>query len=126
MHLADEKKPKFQCDYKRCSRHTNPFLRQDHFRDHLRTFHLEDILRRGNPGNEEWWLKRSKRAMQGGWWRCSRCLLRVAQAEHGWLCAGCGNPCEKERREYRSRAALPADGVYSGGRRERGRGERSR
>ncbi len=80
----------------------NPFSRQDHYRDHLRTFHLEDIFRRGNRGDEEWWNTRSKRALHMGWWRCSRCLVRVSQAEHGWHCPGCRNMCEKERKEYRT------------------------
>lgn len=123
VHRDDDKKPKFQCDYKRCSRHGNPFLRQDHFRDHLRVFHLEDILRRGNRENEEWWAGRAARALHSGWWRCGRCLARVEQADNGWLCPDCGNRCEKERQEFRARTKVP-DGDC--GRKQRGKGARAR
>ncbi|KAK3906723.1 hypothetical protein C8A05DRAFT_40478 [Staphylotrichum tortipilum] len=123
VHLADAEKPKFQCDYKVCSRHANPFLRQDHFRDHLRVYHNEDILRRGNREDEVWWSTRARRALHSGWWRCSRCLVRVVQRDNGWVCPGCGNRCEKERQEHRSRAQPPPNGDSS--RRERGMGKRS-
>jgi hypothetical protein len=102
VHLDDNDKAKFLCDYKKCGRHTDPFFRQDHFRDHLRTYHKEDLLRRGNKGDDEWWTTRAPRAMYNGWWRCSRCLVRVRLDEYGWVCAaGCGTPCEKERQAYR-------------------------
>jgi hypothetical protein len=102
VHLDDDAKTKFLCDYKKCGRHTDPFFRQDHFRDHLRTYHKEDLLRRGNKGDDEWWTTRAPRAMYNGWWRCSRCLVRVGLDECGWVCAaGCGTPCEKERQAYR-------------------------
>lgn len=91
------------CDYKRCPRHKSPFLRQDHFRDHLRTYHKEDLLRRGISEDHEWWMSRSRHAMFGGWWRCNRCLVRrVNYAKHGFICPGCGNACETERQRYRT------------------------
>ncbi|KAK4240221.1 hypothetical protein C8A03DRAFT_13431 [Achaetomium macrosporum] len=100
-HVNEDKKTKYFCDYKRCSRHTTPFFRQDHFRDHLRTYHQEDLLRRGNKGDKEWWNSRAAHALNEGWWRCGRCLGRVRQAKHGFVCPSCGSPCESERQRYR-------------------------
>jgi len=101
VHLKDEQKTKYLCDHKKCPRHTNPFFRQDHFRDHLRISHMEDLLRRGNPGDTEWW---ASRAILNGWWRCNRCLIRVGLEDHGFVCHRCGNQCEKERQQYRMQA----------------------
>ncbi|KAK3305382.1 uncharacterized protein B0T15DRAFT_511304 [Chaetomium strumarium] len=100
-HEEEDKKTKYFCDYKRCSRHKTPFFRQDHFRDHLRTYHQEDLLRRGNKGDKKWWDSRAPHAVNEGWWRCGRCLGRVRQAKHGFVCPGCGSPCESERQRYR-------------------------
>ncbi|KAL2022021.1 hypothetical protein VTK56DRAFT_6261 [Thermocarpiscus australiensis] len=106
VHLDDSKKKKLMCDYKKCRRHTNPFYRQDHFRDHLRIYHKEDLLRRGNTEEPEWWASRSHRAMFAGWWRCNRCLVvRVRQDAHGFVCPGCGHPCEPERKAFREKFA---------------------
>ncbi|KAK4126670.1 hypothetical protein N657DRAFT_661066 [Parathielavia appendiculata] len=103
VHLGDDQKVKYLCDYKRCARHTLPFFRQDHFRDHLRIYHKEDLLRRGhNKADQAWWASRATQALQCGWWRCSRCLVRVSLGKHGFVCPGCGNPCEKERQHYRT------------------------
>ncbi|KAK4100068.1 hypothetical protein N658DRAFT_567759 [Parathielavia hyrcaniae] len=103
VHLGDDQKVKYLCDYRRCPRHLLPFFRQDHFRDHLRIFHKEDLLRRGhNKADPEWWASRAKQALGGGWWRCSRCLVRVSLSKQGFICPGCGNTCEKERQQYRT------------------------
>ncbi|KAK4154172.1 hypothetical protein C8A00DRAFT_14691 [Chaetomidium leptoderma] len=112
VHLDDDKKKKYPCDYKKCGRHAAPFFRQDHFRDHLRIYHKEDLLRRGNKGDEEWWATRAPRALNNGWWRCSRCLARVGLDKSGFVCAGCGNPCEKERQQYRTAAMAMADAEF--------------
>lgn len=104
VHVDDEAKKKFTCDYRKCPRHEKVFYRQDHFRDHLRDYHKEDLPRRGsNSGADgEWWGSRAPRAVLGGWWRCNRCLVvRVDQAACGFVCPGCGNPCEPERQKYR-------------------------
>lgn len=107
VHVDDEKKKKYMCDYRKCPRHDTPFFRQDHFRDHLRLYHKEDLLRRGTKPDREWWSSRSARAMFSGWWRCNRCLVvRVEQAKHGFVCPGCGNPCEAERRRERERMRM--------------------
>jgi hypothetical protein len=94
------------CDYKRCPRHKNPFHRADHFRDHLRDQHKEDLLKRGETTSPDarWWRERAHGAVYGGWWRCSKCFARVSVEKEGWQCgsaegsAGCGNHCETERR----------------------------
>lgn len=36
VHLPNEKKEQFFCDYKNCERSTDPFHRKDHCRDHFR------------------------------------------------------------------------------------------
>jgi hypothetical protein len=110
VHLGEEHKKKYACDYKKCARHDAPFFRQDHFRDHLRLFHKEDLLKRGSGApDRSWWESRSPRAMFAGWWRCNRCLVvRVDYERHGFVCPGCGNPCEAERQKYRMAAAAQA------------------
>ncbi|KAL2162383.1 hypothetical protein VTH06DRAFT_7296 [Thermothelomyces fergusii] len=105
MHLADDEKVRYFCDYKKCPRHTAPFFRQDHFRDHLREYHKEDLLRRGSKGDDEWWSSRSPHALHKGWWRCSRCLIRVRLDQDGFSCPNCTGSCEKERQERRNMAA---------------------
>jgi hypothetical protein len=106
----DQGKSKNFCDYKKCSRNTQPFYRQDHFRDHLRLYHKEDLLRRGNHGDAEWWASRSPICMINGWWRCNRCLIRVNITEHGFVCSGCGRACEKVRQERRMGTSSTEEG----------------
>lgn len=102
VHLADDEKKKFLCDYKRCPRHELPFYRQDHFRDHLRDFHKEDLLRRGNKADEKWWKSRATYAIFNNWWRCNRCLVtRVNLKTDGYVCPKCSMHCETERQRYR-------------------------
>ncbi|KAK4174414.1 zinc finger protein AEBP2 [Triangularia setosa] len=106
VHIDEDKKTKFICDYKKCPRHELPFYRQDHFRDHLRDFHKEDLLRRSKKENDKWWDTRAPRAVYSGWWRCNRCLMeRVQVAVDGYTCPGCGNPCESERARKREEYA---------------------
>lgn len=103
VHLPDEEKKKFFCDYKKCPRHDSPFYRQDHFRDHLRDFHKEDLLRRGTKADGKWWDSRSKHAIFTGWWRCNKCLVtRVDIETNGWVCPKCSTHCETERKRFRS------------------------
>lgn len=102
VHLEEEHKKKFSCDYRKCHRRETPFFRQDHFRDHLREFHKEDLPRRGSKGDAEWWKTRSPLAMFSGWWRCNRCLTtRVQYATHGFECPTCGSNCEPDRQKHR-------------------------
>ncbi|KAK0702620.1 hypothetical protein B0T21DRAFT_110399 [Apiosordaria backusii] len=102
VHVDEDKKVKFKCDYKKCNRHDSPFYRQDHFRDHLRDFHKEDLLRRSKKEDRKWWEGRAPHAVYKGWWRCNRCLVkRVDIAQDGYTCPGCGNPCEAERQRVR-------------------------
>ncbi|KAH6617261.1 hypothetical protein F5144DRAFT_499089 [Chaetomium tenue] len=101
MHLADDQKTRYLCDYPKCGRHITPFYRQDHFRDHLREYHREDLVRRGSKGDEEWWSDRNPDALKNGWWRCTRCLVKVRHKKNGYSCPGCKTRCEKERQQYR-------------------------
>ena len=101
VHLGGENK--FPCDYRWCPRHGDPFSRQDHYRDHLRTAHFEDLPIRGTSKmDEDWWAMRSRLSVAGGWWRCNRCLVvRVSIGRNDFVCPGCGNHCEADRIEYR-------------------------
>ncbi|KAK4191157.1 hypothetical protein QBC35DRAFT_36992 [Podospora australis] len=101
VHGTETQKPKFFCDYKKCPRHETPFSRQDHFRDHLRDIHKEDLLIRSKPATSEWWASRNTKALYDGWWRCSKCFVRVKGEKDGFTCPGCQNPCEPERRRAR-------------------------
>lgn len=104
VHCTDSQKRKFLCDYRRCTRHDSPFYRQDHFRDHLRDFHKEDLPRRGNKGDAAWWGSRAPPS--GRWWRCNRCLVvRVDFDKHGFVCFQCGTHCEMERQKFRQKMA---------------------
>ncbi|KAG5932397.1 hypothetical protein E4U60_005271 [Claviceps pazoutovae] len=53
-HAAEGQKLSFNCDYPHCNRRKDPFHRLDHFRDHLREFHKENIQKRGSKVDEGW------------------------------------------------------------------------
>ena len=105
IHVSEDKRRKYICDYKKCDRYHKPFYRQDHFRDHLRNQHKEDLPLRSLKTDPQWWATRSHRAIYGGWWRCNRCLLvRVDIKKHGFACSGCGHHCEIDRQRFRQSA----------------------
>jgi rubrerythrin len=112
VHCKDMNKA-MHCDYRKCPRHLNAFHRFDHFRDHLRDQHREDLLKRGAGGEVDaaWWKTRLPAAVYDGWWRCSKCFLRVSVEEHEWRCPDCGNYCEQERQAMRK---LPLKCDYVG------------
>ncbi|KAJ4259838.1 hypothetical protein NW757_001788 [Fusarium falciforme] len=88
----------YYCDYPRCTRSREPFRRRDHFRDHLREYHREDIQKRGEVVNEEWL---DDRHSASSWWRCARCLVRVYVPQNNFECPQCKGPCEPKRKERR-------------------------
>ncbi|RYO90784.1 hypothetical protein DL764_008387 [Monosporascus ibericus] len=100
VHWDLSAKPSYPCDYPKCSRSTNPFFRSDHYRDHCRDYHREDLLRRSSSKKEtdEWW---ADRIIHKRWWRCSKCLHRVYVQQHGFECHNCKSHCEAQRRNYR-------------------------
>jgi len=101
IHTKETEKKPFYCDYKKCPRHKTAFFRQDHFRDHLRDQHKEDLIRRSVKPDQAWWESRNHRSLRG-WWRCNRCLAqRVDIATSGYSCPACGNSCEPERKRFR-------------------------
>ncbi|KAF5627974.1 egg shell [Fusarium sp. NRRL 52700] len=97
-HAPESSKDVYLCDYPRCTRFREPFHRRDHFRDHLREYHCEDIMKRGATVNEEWL---EGRYTPSTWWRCPRCLVRVNISKHGYECPGCKTSCEPKRKEKR-------------------------
>ncbi|RYP45410.1 hypothetical protein DL768_008232 [Monosporascus sp. mg162] len=100
VHWDSSAKRSFPCDYAKCSRSTNPFYRSDHYRDHCRDYHREDLLRRSSSKKEtsEWW---ADRIIHKRWWRCSKCLHRVYIQQNGFECHNCKTHCEPQRRNYR-------------------------
>ncbi len=105
----------FACDYPKCPRLKDPFFRKDHFRDHLRDYHKEDIgCAKGGPKDEQKWQQAQKkwlaeRAISSKHWRCSWCLVKNYVAEVGWECSSCKTPCEEDRSRIRLEADQPAD-----------------
>ncbi|KAI0015149.1 hypothetical protein F4780DRAFT_115288 [Xylariomycetidae sp. FL0641] len=105
------KAPQFLCDVKKCPRHLRPFGRLDHYREHYRLYHGEDLTPRtsGNGSGsshdkktEGWW---DSRRVDPRWWRCAKCLARVWVADKGWQCPGCKANCEPRRRMIREEMA---------------------
>ncbi len=96
VHLSNGVKAKYGCDYRRCPRKNDHFHRKDHFRDHLRDYHKEDLFKRGGGSTEAWLKERNIAKM---WWRCSHCLMRVDKSR--WECPGCKYSCEQDRRRWR-------------------------
>ncbi|KAF4506418.1 hypothetical protein G6O67_006507 [Ophiocordyceps sinensis] len=98
-HAPDSVKESFKCDYARCSRRLDPFHRLDHFRDHLREYHKEDIEKRGGSCEDNSWL--GDRQVSSSWWRCSKCLRRVHVDRSGYECPDCRTCCQPKRKEAR-------------------------
>lgn len=80
------------------------FTRKDHFRDHLRDYHKEDLgsMRKERNFDSKQWLKRqdawiAERKIVADWWRCPKCLQRVQIAGSGYECQPCKYPCDRER-----------------------------
>ncbi|KAF6844898.1 C2H2 finger domain-containing protein [Colletotrichum musicola] len=99
VHQDPSKKEAHKCDYPKCSRRNEPFGRRDHFRDHLRDYHNEDIFKRGTHVDDSWLQGRN---LSSRWWRCSKCLIRVdvnSYPDH--VCPKCKNPCEDKRKRAR-------------------------
>lgn len=97
VHRDDSDKESFPCDYKKCNRRKDPFFRKDHYRDHLREYHREDLRKRGN--SDTTWL--AKCTVYPDWWRCGRCLGRMEVAQAGFDCIACGHKCESDRQAVR-------------------------
>ncbi|ROT41422.1 hypothetical protein SODALDRAFT_256942, partial [Sodiomyces alkalinus F11] len=99
VHLDSSSRDSHTCDYARCARSTEPFGRLDHFRDHLRDYHQEDICKRGSQVDEKW-LKGRK--VSSRWWRCTKCLTRVDVAKApDHVCPRCKMVCEDKRKRVR-------------------------
>jgi rubrerythrin len=102
VHCKDKAKAML-CDYRKCPRHRQPFHRPDHFRDHLRDLHHEDLPKRGSGAEIDltWWKERLPAAVYNGWWRCNKCFGRVDVEKDEYRCPTCGNYCELERQAVR-------------------------
>lgn len=99
VHVADENKEKFYCDYPKCQRSDDAFHRIDHCRDHYRDYHLEDLARRRGE-SDDWY--RQRRHVPRTWWRCTRCLQRVRVDESNFECPTCRVACDGKRQRLRT------------------------
>ncbi|KAH6604558.1 hypothetical protein Trco_006265 [Trichoderma cornu-damae] len=99
-HAPASQKESYHCDYARCGRRRDPFHRRDHFRDHLRDFHKEDIEKRGVAAKEDWFEDRNA---SHTWWRCTKCLKRIYIGRHGYECPTCKTSLQAKRKELRRR-----------------------
>jgi hypothetical protein len=107
VHAAANRKDSFPCDYAKCprSRSNASFTRKDHYRDHLRDFHKEDIgcAKGQNKGKDrrQWEAKQKRwleeRNISHQHWRCACCLVKNYFYQVGWECSSCGRTCEGER-----------------------------
>ncbi|KAH9205601.1 hypothetical protein DL95DRAFT_232477, partial [Leptodontidium sp. 2 PMI_412] len=105
-HVHGQPADQFLCSYRSCarSREGEEFTRKDHFRDHLRSYHLEDIgVNKGlrNPRTEEQKELLASRRIDAKWWTCAKYLVRRSVKVDGWDCPSCKVPCEMERKEAR-------------------------
>ncbi|KAL2758123.1 hypothetical protein ACRALDRAFT_2025772 [Sodiomyces alcalophilus JCM 7366] len=99
VHLDSSSRESYTCDYPKCARRSEPFGRLDHFRDHLRDYHQEDICKRGGQVDDKW-LKGRK--VSSRWWRCTKCLSRVDVSKASdCICPRCKMPCEDKRKRVR-------------------------
>lgn len=116
--VHSDSKDTFFCNFTKCPRSQDPFGRKDHYRDHLRDFHKEDIgcakgekSFRDKQDKREWhraqkaWL--AERVISSKHWRCARCLFKNYVAQAGWDCLSCKIPCEEAR--IRARQRLGSD-----------------
>lgn len=114
VHADEDQKRKFYCDYPRCARSNDPFTRKDHYRDHLKDFHKEDIgsakgERSKTKSKDIWqmeqeqWLR--ERVIYPHYWRCTKCLDRIIVVKSGWDCPRCKATCESDRIEARRTTA---------------------
>jgi hypothetical protein len=106
VHGGPDQKEEFYCDYPPCKRLRGPFTRKDHFRDHLRDYHKEDIgCAKGEKQlDKKKWIKRQEawieeRKIVADWWRCPKCLHRVHIAESDYKCQICTTTCDQERKD---------------------------
>lgn len=88
------------CDYSNCARSSDTFGRKDHYRDHLRDFHKEDMPRPKDESKGTW---KDERKISPRWYRCTKCLKRIIVKECGWTCSGCKLDCEDDRRKARTK-----------------------
>jgi len=95
----------FPCDYPKCPRNQEPFSRRDHYRDHLRDFHKEDIVCAKGEKSSRYKARLTEPTVSTRNWRCSKCLMRNFVA-NGWDCVSCKGPCEEDRRRNRGRLAI--------------------
>ncbi|KAL5321925.1 hypothetical protein ACEPPN_009889 [Leptodophora sp. 'Broadleaf-Isolate-01'] len=122
VHGPPEDRDKFPCSYCPClsGRHQEPFTRKDHYRDHLRDFHQEDIgAAKGEKGartdkqKRDWARQQKKwldsRKISANHWRCPKCLEKTWVAKHGWVCVGCNLQCEQERIDARLKLSPKED-----------------
>jgi len=94
-HVHARRSEELVCDYNNCTRAKDAFTRKDHYRDHLRDYHKEDLPQSKGKTHRA----ADSRQTSPGWWRCANCLRRVTVATDGWKC--CGFECDPSRQKAR-------------------------
>lgn len=93
----------FPCAYKKCARSTKPFSRKDHYRDHLRDYHKEDVgTSKKTYADLPLTDYMGKFQINPKYWRCTKCLVNVHVANHGWQCPDCGCECGINQKKART------------------------
>lgn len=143
VHKPSSEKEQHLCDYRNCPRREVPFHRKDHYRDHLREYHREDIFKRGSykkkvsasasdkGGNRAAATAAANAAaaaamsaeellkeynIQKSNWRCNKCLKRITvhgSGTMGWECPDCRISCDAERKRARLLMASRARRQFS-------------
>ena len=114
---------KWPCDYPTCPRSKETFTRKDHYRDHLKAYHEEDIggfkkrasiTDRNFAQQQAAWL--AERKIEARYWRCVHSLIKNFVEDVGWQCSSCKELSEEERIEARQgSASKDAGGKYVSG-----------
>lgn len=104
QHPDPDMRKSFHCGYNSCARFRRPFTRIYHLRSHLRDYHKEPIGNfRGEytmqDGEEQkqgrgTWL--DQRVYAASWWRCEKCMRRIAVFNSGYECNNCKMMCKPE------------------------------
>lgn len=118
VHADANRVDSLPCDYANCTRSKKPFTRRDHYRDHLRYSHKEDIGQAKGKRTRQWEANRKRwleeRNVSYEHWRCSRCLVRNCSYQSGWKCWSCQMKCEFERIKARERLFRESSSLEAG------------
>ncbi|KAF3760837.1 hypothetical protein M406DRAFT_353568 [Cryphonectria parasitica EP155] len=124
VHAPKSQLKQYYCDYKSCRRSKTrqspsardedqviPFTRKDHYKAHLRDFHLEALPKRSAKDDPDW---ATEKQLKRTWWRCVRCLKRnwLLEGSPKYVC-NCGTELDPEIQNERRRLFGPSSPARS-------------